>query len=437
MRSIKIWSLLSLIVLLSIPVYAAKKTHALPANLSGSMMPYDFTLTDSVPIWPDSLKPVYVARVARHGARYISSPKKLAELKEVIAKAAENGNLSNDGRKFSLLLKKVEDSTGDQWGRLSDVGCKEEQLLATNLYCLLPELMKSARINAISSYIPRVVMTMYQFSHQLSALSSGISISTSEGEHFSYLLRCFSVDSNYADYRENGNWVRVSEHLADSIVSPEPARRLFGTKCTLSEKELKALTLKIYDILQSLTAFGMDAPTDEFMSEQEYRACWEVSNLEHYLRNSITPISSLAGKATSPLLARIITDADAALDRNLLLTTLKRADMDSQLAPEGYDANFYFGHAETLMPLLSLMRVPGCFDDSDDFYKLSNRWQDYNVVPLGANIDLIFLADKNHNIYVALRHNGHFVAPMSAGMIVPWTDYKSYLTNLMLKVSEI
>lgn len=426
--------LILIAVLLSLPVFAAKKPVVQPANLSGSMMPIDFSLMDTVPIWPDSLKPVYVARVARHGARYITSAKKLTKLKREIASASEKGSLTKEGRKFSVLLQKVEDITGSQWGRLSEVGCKEEQALAEDFYRLLPKLMKTARVNAISSYIPRVVMTMYQFNHQLTTLSSKISISASEGRQYNYLLRCFSTDSLYSSYRDNGDWFKISARLTDSIVSPEPARRLLGAKCGLSDNELRVLTLRIYDILQSLTAFGMDAPTDEFMSESEYRACWKVDNVEHYLRNTITPLSSLAGKATSPLLARIIADADASLGQRLIGITMQNADMNLQDAPESYDANFYFGHAETLMPLLSLMRVEGCYDDSEDFATLADRWQDYNVVPLGANLDLIFLQSPSLRTYVALRHNGRFVAPMSGRMIVGWDEYKGYLTDIMVNL---
>lgn len=426
--------LILLAVVLTLPATAAKKPAVLPTHLSGTMMPYDFSFTDSVPVWPDSLKPVYVARVARHGARYITSAKKLTKLKKELDKASEAGTLTKEGRKFSALLQKVEEVTGSQWGRLSEVGCKEEQALAEELYALLPNLMRTARVNAISSYVPRVVMTMYQFNHQLTTLSSKISVTASEGRDLGYLLRCFSVDSAYTAYRDKGNWTKVSEHIADSIVSPEPARRLFGVKCGLSDKELKDFTLRIYDILQSLTAFGMEAPTDEFMSEAEYRACWEVDNLEHYLRNTVTPLSSLAGKATAPLLARIIADADTALGDRLISMTMKKADMNPKEATDGFDANFYFGHAETLMPLLSLMRVEGCYDDSSDFATLPDRWQDYNVVPLGANLDIILLADKMERIYVAMRHNGRFVAPMPGHMIADWDQYKAYLTEIMVNI---
>ncbi|MDE6637536.1 MAG: histidine phosphatase family protein [Muribaculaceae bacterium] len=426
---------IAFLLLLSLPAFAAKQLSDLPSDMAGSMMPYDFSYTQSVPIWPDSLKPVYVARVARHGARYISSPKKLDKLKDAISEASAAGTLTKDGKKFDALIKAVENVTGNQWGLLSDVGCQEEIRLAEDLYSLLPDLLRKAHVNSISTYVPRVVMTMYQFNHKLTAFSADINISASEGKQYSYLLRCFTADSIYSSYRDNGSWKKVSEKLMDSIVSPEPARRILGDIPGFDDHKLRKITLEMYDVLQSLTAFGMPAPKDEFMSVADYHACWEVDNLEHYLRNTDTPLSSLAGKASSPLLSRIIADADASLAARLIDITMKNADMDVADAPLRCDANFYFGHAETLMPLLSLMRVEGCYDDSSDFATLSKRWKDYEIVPLGANLDIIFLQSSSQRTYITLRHNGRFIPPMHGTLIVPWHDYKAFLTNQIMKAT--
>lgn len=424
-----------LALILSFSMIAAKPYSLLPPQYSGSMMPYDFSGSEIVPIWPDSLKPVYVAHVARHGARYITSAKKLEKLQEAISKARAEKTLTKEGERFDALLKSVLAATGDQWGLLSTVGAEEERRLASDLYTLLPDLLKNARVNAISTYVPRVVMTMYEFNHTLTVESSGISISASEGRCFSPLLRCFTADSAYAAYRDNGDWRQVSEKLMDSIVSAEPARRLLGNASGYSDKHFKKLTLDMYDVLQSLTAFGLPAPTDEFMSEADYRACWEVDNLEHYLRNTVTPLSRLAGEATAPLLARIISDAEASLGARMEANARKRAGM-APAQTEGYDANFYFGHAETLMPLLSLMRLPGCYSDSSDFSTIYEHWRDYDVVPLGANLNIILLESPGGNIYVTLRHNGRFVAPVSCMQekIVDWNAYRSYLTGIMTDI---
>ena len=429
--------LLLLAVLLPISAMSARPYSLLPEKYAGSMMPYDFSGSEVEPIWPDSLKPVYVAHVARHGARYITSARKLEKLQDAISKASSKGTLTKEGRRFDALLKSVLAATGDQWGLLSTVGAEEERRLASDLYTLLPGLLKNARVKAISTYVPRVVMTMYEFNHSLTVESSGISISASEGREFSPLLRCFTADSAYAAYRDNGDWRLVSERLMDSIVSPEPARRLLGNASGHSEKHLKKLTLDMYDVLQSLTAFGLPAPTDEFMSDADYRACWEVDNLEHYLRNTITPLSRLAGQATSPLLARIISDADCALGARMEANAREGAGMPRETV-EANDANSYFGHAETLMPLLSLMRLPGCFSDSSDFATLYERWRDYDVVPLGANLDIILLESSRGSVYAAVRHNGRFVAPMpgSHEKIVDWNAYRSFLTGIITEVSS-
>ncbi len=86
------------------------------------------------------------------------------------------------------------------------------------------------------------------------------------------------------------------------------------------------------------------------------------------------------------------------------------------------------------MPLLSLMRVEGCYDDSAYFSTLSSGWKVYEIMPLGANIDIIFLQSPSMRTYVALRHNGRFVAPMQGTKIVSWAAYKSYLTTQMMNV---
>lgn len=422
-------------LILALPAFARKDYRPQQARYAGSMMPYDLSREEIQAVWADSLTPVYVARVARHGARYISSASKLDKLKEAIGKARERKTLTKEGERFNSLLMNVEKTTADRWGDLSEVGVREEHRLADDIFTLLPGLFRTARINAISSYVPRVVKTSYEFTYQLSTLSGQTEITVAEGRRFNPLLRCFETDKDYARWRKSGAWKEYVAAMTDSIVSPMPARRLFGA--SISDKDARDLTLDIYDILQSLAAFGLPAATDEFITPQEYEECWKVDNLTHYLRNSISPISDLAGKATSPLLARIIADADRSLNGRLETSAEKNAGISGQeYAPEP-DVNLYFGHAETLMPLLSLMHVEGCYDDSPDFTTLHKRWKDYDVVPLGANLDIILLEAPSGTIHAALRHNGTFVSPMpDSGMTVEWNAYRQYLISNMKALQE-
>lgn len=409
-------------------------SHTLPADYAGSMKPYDFSRVEVTPVWADSLKPVYLAHVARHGARYISSAKKLTKLRVAIAESKAKGTLTGRGREFETLLDSVETVSNGRWGALSEVGCREEQQIAKNLYTLMPSLLKNARINAISSYVPRVAMTMYEFCHELAWMSPDVRISTAEGKEFDAFLRCFEADPEYDEYRNTGAWLQLQDSLIDATVSAQPALRIFGKKSGFSDEKLRQLTMEIYDVLQSLSAFGMPAADDRFMTESEYKTCWEADNVGHYLRNTITPYSNLAVKATAPLLAKIMADADEALDNGRLENALKRADMHrSDISPAPYSANLYFGHAETLMPLLSLMGVEGCNYESTDLGNLASEWRDYDIVPLGAHLDVILLEAPSGNIYAALQLNGKFLSPLSDGnLIVLWDDYRQYLIDKVL-----
>lgn len=418
---------------------AAAPPKALPAEYSGTMMPYDFTGTTATPIWPDSLKPVYIAHIARHGARYITSEKKLERLRSAIATARSAGSLTPRGRKFSALLDTVAARSEGRWGLLSDVGKREERRIADSLYKLTAPLLRKGNVHAISTYVPRVEMTMYEFCHQLSRLNSHLDISTSGGRDHSPLLRCFSADSAYNAYRNDGDWQRIYNHAVESTISPEPAIRILGRKSGLDDNKLKKLTMDIYDILQSLTAFGMNAPDSEFMTEQEYIRCWEADDLGHYLRNADSAYSRLAGAASSPLLAKILADADDALGARSLSLALKKEGMNSDgISPEPYVANLYFGHAETLMPLLSLMRAEGCHYEKDDLSSLTSEWRDFDIVPLGANIDIILLGSPSGKTYAALLLNGKFILPPAetrSGFcphVAGWDEYRSFLHGRIL-----
>lgn len=427
-------SLLTAVCLLSCIETSAKRQNSgggklLSSDYAGTMKPYDFSNAETIPIWPDSLKPIYLAHIARHGARYISSPKKLEKLREAIAESKANGSLTKAGRQFEALLDSVASVSDGRWGALSEEGYREEQQIAKNLYSLMPELLKNAKIDAISSYVPRVTMTMYEFCHQLAWISSDVRINTSEGKEYDPFLRCFEADPEFDAYRSSGEWKQLHDSIINITVSPDPARRIFGNKSGLSDKKLRKLTMEMYDVLQSLAAFGMKPADNRFMSEAEYKACWEADNVEHYLRNAITPYTEMAGRATAPLLAKIIKDTDAALDNARLERCLKAAGMYSkEIFPEPCGANLYFGHAETLMPLLSLMEVEGCFYDSSDLSALSDSWRDYDIVPLGAHLDIILLAAPSGNIMVALQLNGKFLPPIpGASLFVPWPSYRQLL----------
>lgn len=408
--------ILLILSLLPFAAESADRYTPLPPDLDGSMMPLDPSRFTQTLVLPDSLEPVYALYVARHGSRYLSGPKKVTALADALQKGVNTGTLSTEGEAFFIEIKDIISANDDNWGDLTALGAREQRVMGKRVFEMLTPLRQpEAGVRAIASYVPRCSMTMYEFCNQLARCNDRISVATAEGPRFSPLLCFFSSDREYAEYREHGDWQHVYNDFMRRHVSAEPARRLF-TRTALTENELREMTMQMYEVLKANRAAGLSAPTTRWMSAAEYRGCWEADNLRHYLRNSVSSLSTLPARAAAPLLIDMINRTDQAVTAKTLTTVM----------------NGYFGHAETLMPLLSLIKIPGCFALPRDFDSLDKEWRVQDITPLGASLLMLVSRSRSGVHYVSMQLNGRTVRPMP-GLpdIVPWSELKAYWNDLM------
>lgn len=406
-----------------------KEYKVLPAQYDGTMSLYDFGAVEGRPDIPDSLSPVYISYVARHGARYLSSEKKITAVENILVRAKSHKHITPAGLKFLKLLSEVRKITDSRWGALDGIGMEEQCSLARGMFDMWPEILRVGRVDARATYVPRVVMSMYMFTHTFSELTDSLEIYTDEGRQNDALLRFFDTDAAYVQYLGNGPWRSAYDEFMSRHTPVGPALRLVGRNSGMSDEELCKLTMDMYGVLQGLRASGMQSPTTEWMSVAEYKACREVSNLKHYLQRVDNRYSDIAGQSAVPLLTEIVSNADRAIDYIL--------------SSEGEDAckmslrrgDLYFGHAETLMPLLSLMGLPGCspcyencfrtLSVSPDYDNLTMLWDDTAVSPLAANLEMVFMVSTSRRVYVLVRLNGRNLEIFEGdGYICPWESLK-------------
>ena len=363
----------------------AQPFRELPPELDGTMMPIDLSRCDTVPVWGDTLKPCGAVYVSRHGARFLSSENKVRKLEKTLSEARASGTLTEKGERLMSLLDSVRRHTDGQWGALSDIGKQEQRVLARQMHALAPMLMDTARIYARATYVPRVVMTMYEYCHTLAWLSSRV---------------------EYAEYISDGAWKSVYQDFASHNVPTAPAVSLVGTDP--GDDKLREITMDMYGVLQGMRAVGLPAPTDYWMSEADYRRCWETANLDHYLLRSANAVSDLAPRSAKVLLRAML------------------SSLGSHAAAGG-EMDFFFGHAETVMPLFALMRLPGCFCPELPMREVAERWKDYEVSPLGADLAIFLLRSESGRLYVAMRLNGKFIPmPGSIRKVTDWLEFKTF-----------
>ena len=79
------------------------------------------------------------------------------------------------------------------------------------------------------------------------------------------------------------------------------------------------------------------------------------------------------------------------------------------------------------MPLFALMRLPGCFCPELPMREVAERWKDYEVSPLGADLAIFLLRSESGRLYVAMRLNGKFIPmPGSIRKVTDWLEFKTF-----------
>ena len=149
----------------------------------------------------------------------------------------------------------------------------------------------------------------------------------------------------------------------------------------------------------------------EYFSREEFNALWSVFNLKQYLTHSSSALSNLPAQSAKPLLLNLVNTTDSFIS-----------------GADKTPVRLRFAHAETLMPLLALIQLQGCYYVSDDLNTVADNWQNFNVVPMAANFRLVLFKSTTGKYYVRTDHNETPVPLIPGGeLYIPWDEAKAYM----------
>ncbi len=399
-----------LILFISLPATASSPLT--PDQCQGSAMPY--IAPARVVAHPDSLTPVMINHVGRHGARYLSSASQVRKVLDFLSEAEKTGVLTPLGLELRQLCNRVTSLSIGHWGALDSLGMSEQEGIARRLCEAYPELVSHSTVEAISSYVPRCIMSMDCFTHEMARCDNTVTIYTSSGRINSPLMRPFDLDSTYIGYVRQHPYDEAYKQYFDKLVSTAPALRL--TTAPLPDKKLRDGSFATYRMLSGLQAMGLEVDLTRYFTVDELNSLWAVHNLDQYLVRAANCYSTAPADITAALLRDLINTTDRVIDGTL--------DARIQLR---------FGHAETMMPLLSLMRIPGCYYISDDLATVRDHWRNFYVVPMASNLQLKLFRAPSGRYYVRADFNETPV-PLIAGrtdIYVPWDEARTYLLSLL------
>lgn len=382
----------------------------------GSLTPYPTDINPAV--FPDSLKPVYINHVGRHGARYPASSANCLKLRKALTKADSLGTITPTGRQLAKLNDLVIKESENRWGALDSLGMAEQRAIATRMFYNFGEIFKDgATVNAISSYSPRVMMSMYCFTHQLDRMDNRINFITSTGRMNSPLVRPFDVDEDYKAFRKENLTNTVYQDYFTQECPTAAIKRVLGERYPFaSDEDMRDLAIAEYYVVAGCRAMNITPNAAKYFSKEEYNALWSCFNLRQYLQRTATTISSVPADIASQLVQDLISTTEGFIN-----------------GTNPAVCNLRFGHAETLMPLLSLMRLKGCYYMTNYFDTVGLHWKDFEVVPMAANLQMILFKSNTGRYYVRVDLNERPVPliPNSSNLYTPWGEARNYLTRIL------
>ncbi len=407
----RIFFIATAIIISTISLKAASPAYSWE-DLAGSAKPYPDSLRAIA--HPDTLTPVMITHIGRHGARFPTSDANIAEVRKFLMAAYDSDQLTTEGWSLLALADSVCRLTDGRWGELDSLGMAEQKEIAGQLYESAPCLFgKGARIEAMSSWKSRCVMSMYSFLHELTILdSSPMEISAvSGGMRSDSLLRFFDTNRAYKELKTDNILTLAADRYAskeiDDRMTVAILSRLAGKSIPSDARERREVVESIYALISGCGAMGIAVNPGQWLTHDEYSRCWASKNLSQYLRYSASDISTIPADMASPLLSAVIDGVNGFIN--------KKSTVPVRL---------YFGHAETLMPLMSLMRLPRARYISSDLATVADHWRNFDIVPMAANITLTLFRSCSGKYYVRLDVNG-VAEPLIPGSGVTYPDWQS------------
>lgn len=234
-------------------------------------------------------------------------------------------------------------------------------------------------------------------------------------------MRPFDLSKDYLDFMRSKVWETPWNDYADTRITAAPLRRVLGKDYPLSQSEIHDLSLAQYHFLGGLSAMSIDIDLSRYYTPEEMNAMWSVYNLKQYLQRTASVLSTAPADIASPLVLDLIRTTDQAVAGNSDATVRLR-----------------FGHAETLLPLFSLLRLRGAYYLTNYYDTVAQHFMNFNIVPMAANLQMVLFKSQRVRYYVRFDLNERPIPllPNDDRIYLPWSEARAYMVHCLPLIEQ-
>lgn len=381
---------------------------------------------------PAGYKPVHIESYTRHGSRWLIGKTVYTGPVATLQRADSLGQLTEDGKKLLQKLIPIAKASKGRDGELTPLGHRQHRGIARRIMKNFPELFTdSTKIDAKSTVIIRCILSMANEIAEMQMAYPNMDVHIDATRLYQDTLAGNGLDTVAKRlYNENR---RLAYDLRDKIDGQHPAfiNRIFkDAKFATDSLDAEDLYEQVFDIAVNAQSHDNLYDLYEYFTDEDLRNGWEWRNAKWYVRDGN---SALTGYRTpymqAPLLRNIINSVDTIYGADHPILTMR------------------FGHDSIVVPLAVLMDLGWCTYDTSDLTTLAENWQDFNITPMAANIQMIFYGPENEpatldNMLVKIMLNEHEMpinAPIKAvsGPYYRWKDLRQHYLNKINNIPDV
>ncbi|MBR2102920.1 MAG: histidine-type phosphatase [Prevotella sp.] len=378
---------------------------------------------------PKGYEPFYISHYGRHGSRYLIGDDDYDWPLEQFTTAFEKNKLTPLGRDVMERLQKIREESRKRDGELTELGAEQHRQIARRMYNRFPQVFKGdAPVDAKSTIVIRCILSMENELQELIRCNPQLRITHDASYHDMFYMNQpdKKLDEKKMPQRAK---VALDEFNKQYPVGDRVLNNLFNDPdyihYDVNGEKLISVLFKLASNLQSselrkeITLYDLFTPQELYNLWQRANAWWYVTYGPSPLSGGVQPFSQ----------------------RNLLRNIIQQADSCMQLPQPG--ATLRFGHETMVMPLTCLLGLNGYDRQIEDLNRVNAEgWHNFDIFPMGANIQLIFYRNTKKGgpvLVKILLNEDETTLPMADQSRAPyyiWEDVRQYYLNKLNSYKE-
>ena len=393
----------------------AEEISGCPEKAGGIYYAYEVDIDSVAPV-PAGYEAVYVSHYGRHGSRWPVNQKIYKTAVDFFQEQQLAENITPEGKEVWKMVNRCAGNAHGHLGELTSLGKRQHGEIAGRMLKRFPEVFKKGHVVARSSVEPRCIMSMMAFCDRLEEEIPGLPVSKNATPGDMDFIH-HNTEEAKLNTGEDAPWMWEFSAYRDSVSRcGKTASRLF--KHVPATDSLALFMRSLYDVGISVQDIeGLEAGILQVFEPEELTGLWKASNYMQYAANGKSPESLASGpRSVRPLLAEITERAD------------------ERLASSETYVDLRFGHDTDLLRLVSLIDADGLGVELEDAEAVAEKWRNFRISPMGANIQFIFFRNKEGDVIVLPRLNEVPVRISDVPEAFPgyynWEILKNYFCSL-------